>query len=274
MNRSDAEGKVRRSTSPPPRDQHESGFTRILSDLVSRLPGARAAALVDLEGETVDYAGKLPPYEVKVAAAYWRIILDEIRVRPSLGGVAYVSLRASRASFQVHALPEGYALVVIFARAAGFGGWQRAVAACCNELGREAAWKAHVPVGQRWYAVQILSDARNRPIALGAGPGGGVGGDAGGAKRGALGAGGKAGGIDRGERENESRAVEILGAVASGMARRELGWRVRFAGGIEATLVREPGGHWYVDDQEAALGRCGPRGAGARGASSRRSPSK
>jgi hypothetical protein len=231
----DAARKVRRSTSPPPREQHESAFTRILSDLVSRLPGARAAALVDHEGETVDYAGVSEPYAVKIAAAHWRIVLDETRgetsARPFFAETTYIGLRASRASYRVHTLPEGYALVVLFARAAGFGGWQRAVAACCNDLGREAAWGGRVPAAQRWYGVRVQSDPRRRPIALD-GPGEGA---------------------------NRSRSLEILGSVASGMAGRERGWRVRVEGGLEATLVREPGDHWYVDDPQVAHPQPPPR---------------
>ena len=40
-----------------PRDQVPSTFTAILERLVAAIPGAHAAALVDYEGETVDYAG-------------------------------------------------------------------------------------------------------------------------------------------------------------------------------------------------------------------------
>jgi hypothetical protein len=252
--------KPRRSTPPPARDQHESAFTRILASLVSRLPGGRGAALVDREGETVDYAGVFDPYDLKIAAAHWRIVLDETRCRPPLAATSFIGLRASRASYRVHTLPDGYALVIAFARGGGFGGWQRAVAACCSDLGREAAWSqrdspARIAGTQPWYAVQVQTDARRRPIALGSG--------------------------------SSALPIEILGSVASGMARRERGWRVRIAGDLEATLVREPGrtggghsgggggdaaggknpfhaaGNWYVDDPHAAS----PEAVAQRGAS-------
>ena len=35
--------------------------------------------------------------------------------------------------------------------------------------------------------------------------------------------------------------------VAGGLSRFDRGWRVRM-GDAEATLVREPSGHWYLDE--------------------------
>jgi len=209
---------TRRSSLPPPRDQHETAFTRTLAALVSRIPGARAAALVDVEGETVDYWGLLPPFDVKVAAAQWRVVVDEIRDRQSLAGTTFVALRGGRASYQAHVLPEGYALVLVLSRGAGFGGWRRAVAACRLELAREASWSTREARAPTWYAARVMTD-NNRPVALGLPP--------------------------------CMTKLEVLGSVASGMGRRERGWRVRVASGIEATLVREPGGNWYVDEADA-----------------------
>jgi hypothetical protein len=210
---------VRRSSAPPARDQHETAFTRILTELVSRVPGARAAALVDLEGETVDYSGILLPYDVKVAAAQWRVVIDEIRLRGPLAKATFIAIRAARASYQVHVLPEGYALAIVLSRAAGFGGWHRAVASCCHALAQEAAWnRAGVRI-PAWYAVRVTVDAQRRPVALGNAP--------------------------------SARPLEVLGALASGMGPRERGWRVRLEDGVEATLVREPGGKWYVDEARA-----------------------
>ena len=41
-------------------------------------PRATAAVLIDSEGETVDYASSLPSYYTKVAAAYLRVVIDDI----------------------------------------------------------------------------------------------------------------------------------------------------------------------------------------------------
>jgi hypothetical protein len=211
------------------RDQHESAFTAILAGLVVRVPGAKAAALVDFEGETVDYAGRLAPFALRLAAAHWRIVLDLAASQRSLRHVRWISARAARASYLVHALPEGYALVVVLARAAGFVEWRRAVAACGRALGAEAGWRwagLELPV---WVPVEVAADERKRPSAL--------------------------------RVAGRLRPLEVLGALAGGgLARRERGWRVRFESGIEATLVRERGGAWYADEpvlgqQERAVGQ-------------------
>jgi len=198
------------------RDQHESAFASILAGLVGRIPGARAAALVDRQGETVDYSGGLDPFGMRLAAAHWRIVLDELNGQRTFRSVRWLVLRAGRVSYLVHELPEGYALTVVLARAAGFFGWRRAVAACAYALGHEAGWSWS---GVPWFPVQITADERRRPRSLSpATPGA------------------------------RPRPIEILGAMAAGLARSERGWRVRFDTGVEATLVREPGGLWYSDE--------------------------
>jgi hypothetical protein len=198
------------------RDQHESAFASILAGLVKRVPGARAAALVDRQGETVDYFGHIDPFGMRLAAAHWRIVLDEVNSQDTFRPVRWLALRAGRASYLVHELPEKYALIVILARAAGFFGWRRAVSACAHALGHEAGWSLSVAP---WFPLQVTADERRRPRALGgAGPG------------------------------TPPRPIVILGTVAGGLARRERAWRVRFDTGVEATLVREPGGVWYSDE--------------------------
>ena len=61
-----------------PRDTDPTPFTPILDALLGRLPGAVAAALVDREGETVDYSGRGDPFDMKVAAAHGRLLLNGI----------------------------------------------------------------------------------------------------------------------------------------------------------------------------------------------------
>ena len=146
-----------------PRDQRESAFSTILEELVARVPGALAAALVDRDGETVDYAGRGSPYELRVAAAHLRIVLDQAAGQPALVGTRSVLVRAARSSLSVHALPEGYALVLTLSRGAGFRGFTRAVPVCTRRLADEAGWRG----GQNsWYPVQVEVDARRAPRTL------------------------------------------------------------------------------------------------------------
>jgi hypothetical protein len=216
--------RARRGDAHASRDQSESAFTSILRALVARIPGAHAAALVDFHGETVDYAGRATPFDIRLAAAHWRIVLNELQADSSAHGLTWLAVRAARASYLVCALPDRYALVVVLSRAAGFVGWHRAVAACTRALAEEAAWKRLGSHSTAWFPVDVVSDARRRP-------------------RSVLVAG-------------RPTTVEVLGTVvrhthsplaAGDLTLRERGWRVRLDTRFEMTLVREPGGAWYAD---------------------------
>jgi hypothetical protein len=190
------------------RDQDESAFARILADLVGRLPGARAAALVDTDGETVDYAAHSDPFAVRLAAAHWRIVLREAQDR--LGASCALTIQASKRSFMLTPLPDGYALIVVFSCGAHSAPYGRALPMCLQRLAAEAGWP---PPPLHWHPLEVLIDERARPatIQLARGP------------------------------------IEILGSVVSGLGRYERGWRIR-CGQEEATVVQEASGHWYTDE--------------------------
>lgn len=216
-----APGRAPRQTGAPvPRDQGESAFSPILIDLVARMPGSRAAALVDIEGETVDYAGRSTPYEVRLAAAHWRIALQRIQEQPSLSATRTLAVRAARRSFVIYGLPQGYALVIVLSCAAGLASWRRALPACARRLAKEAGWAE--PDWASWYPVAVACDERRRPASI--------------------------------QIEGLTLPIEILGSLAGGLAREERGWRVR-CDREEVTLVREPGGFWYSDEPLVGVAR-------------------
>ena len=204
---------------PERRDQAASEFGHILEAFLARAPGALAAALVDSEGETVDYAGRVDPFLLRVAAAHFRIVFGVAQSQPALEGTSSILVRALRRSFLIHSVAEGYALCVLFARGAGFTGWQRALAVCAHRLSSEAGWKVPRPT---WFPVEIRSDERLRPLSVKMGHG--------------------------------ERSVEVLGALASSALGRERAWRVRVATGEETMLVREAGGAWYADEPLSQTG--------------------
>jgi hypothetical protein len=133
--------------------------------------------------------------------------------------VELLIVRATRRSYLVSALPDDYALVVVLARRAGFSGYQRALSVCALALGAEAGWTWEgVAKPAAWFPLDVVSDPTHRPRAVRDG--------------------------------NRVRQVEVLGSVVSRISttRRERGWRVRVDTGLEAMLVREPGGVWYSDE--------------------------
>jgi hypothetical protein len=199
-------------TPPPERDQDESAFSTILLELLRRVPGAIGAALVDVDGEAVDYAGRLSPFDMKVAAAHFRILIDDV-ARSRLGEPRAIVCRGARRTYHARCLPEGYALVLAFSRLGGFVPAERAFIACERALAAEAAWpKVKQPF---WLGVEVELDARKRPVTVRAG--------------------------------QTTSMVEVLGALV-GLRRGERGFRIRLVpSGHEVNLVRERGG-WYVDE--------------------------
>lgn len=197
---------------PPTRDQDESAFATILKDLLSRVPGAIGVTLVDRDGEAVDYAGRLSPFDMKVAGAHFRILLDEVG-RSSLGAPRSIVCRGAQRTYLARVLPEGYALVMAFSRGAGFVAADRAFVACERALAKEAFWK--VVKHPTWVGVHVEVDARRRPIRVRAG--------------------------------ELATDVDVLGTLV-GLGRGERGFRVRLVpSGHEVNLVRERGG-WFVDE--------------------------
>lgn len=202
------------------RDQAASAFNAALSQLCDSLP-ALAAALVDAEGETVDYAGTLTPFEIRVAAAECRLVLEQTMRCPHLiGGAAdKLFIRARRASFCVLLLPEGYAVVLRLAQGS-FSVSDRAFSAPVRQLCEEAGWP--VPSAyknSRWLHVGVREGRgdSHRPIAL--------------------------------EFEGSWLPVEVLGRYRGPeLHSRELGFRVRTQNGLETTLIRERLGRWFSDD--------------------------
>jgi hypothetical protein len=198
------------------RDQDPSSFFGILESLLRAAPGILGAALVDGEGETVDYAGELPPFQIKVAAAHLRLILDEV-VRG--GGIAFgtpqeIAIRAEKGTFVIRSLPDGYALVIVLARRALVLS-ARAVDRIERDLSAEAGW-ALSPRKPNWYPVEVEPAARDRrrPARIRAGA--------------------------------AWESVVVIGTVV-GLAR-DRGYRVVLRSGAEVTLIREPHGAWYADE--------------------------
>jgi len=200
------------------RDQGVSAISAVLMRLCEA-GGVLGAALVDAEGETVDYSGRLSPFDLKVAAAEWRLV-EHVIERAHVRGWAPLHdlvVRSTTQSFALRALSEGYALVMVLPRRA-FAVSARALAEATDELRREVGlW----PVGGethavRWIRVEVQPARGPRPEYLWS--------------------------------QGGWRILTILGRVTDGLGRNELGYMVRLDSGSELLLVREPLGKWFAGE--------------------------
>jgi hypothetical protein len=212
----------RRRAPVAPRDQHETPFSAILDRLCSAT-GALAAALVDQEGETVDYAGRFAPYDIRVTAAELQIVLAVMARSPaaSVLGIDQLFVRSKHRAYAVIALSDGYSLVLVLSRTC-FRVSRRAVAQAVRELEAEAGLtyaKGSKRRAERWSRVTVRTaeNDRRRPEAI--------------------------------EIEGEWCLLTILGRFRSrDLDRREVGYRARLPNGAEFALVREPPGRWFAED--------------------------
>ncbi|MDX2050835.1 MAG: hypothetical protein SFV15_00495 [Polyangiaceae bacterium] len=201
-----------------------SPFGEIL-DRFRQASGTMAAALVDREGETVDFTTDGAPFDVLVAAAEWQIVMGQVRVmgRPSLPVSTELFVRARRRSYAVFWIDEGYSLVCVLKRH-GFEVSRRATLVAVREIVAEAGWperpSAHRASGtpERWARVEVhvQDNASRRPTAI--------------------------------CMEGTWQQLNIIGRyTADLLARGEQAYRAQLDSGAELTLVREPLGAWYAD---------------------------
>ncbi|MET0793818.1 MAG: hypothetical protein ABW061_20030 [Polyangiaceae bacterium] len=202
------------------RDQEASPFSAILWRLCEGC-SALAAALVDKEGETVDYAGRVSPYEIRVAAAELRLVLAFTRTAdiPDFPLVNEIRIRTGRRSYAIVGLGNGYAIVLELVRHS-FSLSPRALLQATRELETEAGIESVLhPGSPRWLRVQVRPSALDprRPEAVWL--------------------------------DGSWQAVTVLGRYRTGdLARRERGYLAHLSNGAEFSLVREPLGFWFAAD--------------------------
>jgi len=204
--------------SGPQRDQDPGPFSRILDELCRRT-SARAAALVDAEGETVDYGGQLPPFDIRVLAAELRLLQQHLSQTAVLGSSFEMVVRARRKSFLLQVMPEGYALVLELPRCASSVS-ERALALAIHRLCAEAGFPPPRRFAGAWREIEVLElpGGSHRPT-------------------GAL-----VGGVHA--------SLIVLGRLPTPEVTSERGFRVRLGTGQEGNLVREPLGRWYLQEDD------------------------
>ncbi|MBX3184683.1 MAG: hypothetical protein KIT72_05275 [Polyangiaceae bacterium] len=201
------------------RDQQVSPFSAILHRFCDST-GVVAAALVDAEGETVDYAGELSPFDIKIAAAECAVLLGTIRVTQAFDWIHTQELvvRGRARSFAAFTLSDGYSLIAVLS-AGAFAVSQRALQQVLRGVCDEAGLGCEHPctqVPERWERVDVFTPNadRRRPSSVWL--------------------------------DGAWRDVEVLGRFDAGGGR-DIGYRVRLSNGDECGLVRERLGVWYVE---------------------------
>lgn len=226
------------------RDQVESPFSPILKNVLRVTPLSLGAALVDYEGETVDYAGYIDPFELKVAAAHLQLLVTEIDVLPFFAPMLELRIRSKRRSLFVRVIDPNYSFIMVLHRASAFALSRRAIDETCHLLATEAGLDV-IPTCH-WFEVDVETprhDVRaqaRRPLRVR------------GARRvlppepslTSTGPWREGFAITDGTWRD---AVVIGGMV--GLSIRERGFRVALDTGLELNLVRERNGLWFADER-------------------------
>ena len=96
-------------------------FKRLLTELVEAVPGASGAILADWEGEAVEQHAQVDPYEMKVTAAHWGILvarLKGLQEKHATGRVRESMITTDEQHVIVGTVGDDYTLVMTLNRAA------------------------------------------------------------------------------------------------------------------------------------------------------------
>jgi predicted regulator of Ras-like GTPase activity (Roadblock/LC7/MglB family) len=94
-------------------------FKRLLTELVESVPGASGAILADWEGEAVEQHTHGDPYEMKVTAAHWGIVLNllkELHGKYQAGVVKESVISSDKEHVIVGGIGDEYTLVMTMDR--------------------------------------------------------------------------------------------------------------------------------------------------------------
>ena len=90
-------------------------FKTLLTKLVEAVPGASGAILADWEGESVEQYSFGDPYEMKVTAAHWGILLTLLKGLPEkypVGAICEAVISTDQQHVIAGTLGDDYALVM------------------------------------------------------------------------------------------------------------------------------------------------------------------
>lgn len=117
-------------------------FRNVLENLVAIVPGAAGAILTDWEGEAVDCCSLGDEFELKVLAAHFGIILNQLRsihLNRAAGNNPEAAVTTSAQRILVGAVSEDYALLLTLDRNVPVAIAQRFFQPALAELRKEIA---------------------------------------------------------------------------------------------------------------------------------------
>jgi hypothetical protein len=126
--------------SPLARDRPESPFARILAGFVQVHSGVLSATFVDAEGECIDYASRIEPYEAQLIGAQLSALSAELATRLGAlhsGPLVLWVLEAARREFVVRRVTDEHLVVIALAPQGLSARLLRATTALAEALRRE-----------------------------------------------------------------------------------------------------------------------------------------
>lgn len=122
------------------RDQVESAFTPVLRRLRESIPSVLAAVFVDVQGECIDYASELDPYDAKVNAAHMLMVMDALRrtrEKVGAGEPTVLEIFADERDLWVQRIGDEYVAVVVLAPGYDRAELRAALSRACGEFRQE-----------------------------------------------------------------------------------------------------------------------------------------
>lgn len=126
---------------PLQRDRPESRFGKILAGLLEAHRQVDSAAFVDADGECVDYASRIEPFEAVVAGAQMLVVTTELARRMAEAGSGALimwTVEAANRDFVVRRVSDEHAVVVASISHGVTAHLLRSMAALADALRREA----------------------------------------------------------------------------------------------------------------------------------------
>lgn len=216
------------------RDQAESPFNLILEDFLGAIRFARGAAIVDFDGETVDYAGVVDPFELRVAAATFQLVRNDTDACQQLGPARQIAVSMARSGYLVRVLDPSYSLIVVLRKLGTFQVSERMMVEIESRILAEAGLSSQTPPFVRAEVQTVGRGSRTRPHRVRPT---------------------RAAGAADGPAE-EWVTIEVLGTLVD-VAPGERAFRVRLPTGAEVTLLRDAFHMWFSDEPIGALLKSG-----------------